>query len=87
MTVLFGTGSSAFLDLTHAPWWCGLLAALGILVVIALQSIFPQESADRLALWTKILSQRSRRRSRPLPASGPKVGETKADIKLLLSFR
>lgn len=67
MTVLSGTGGSAYLGLTHAPWWCGLLATLCVLAVIALQSIFPQESADRLALWTEILSQRSGRRSRSLP--------------------
>jgi hypothetical protein len=65
-TVLSGTGGSSYLGLAHAPWWCGLLATLCILAVVALQSIFPQESADRLALWMKILSYRSRRRSRRL---------------------
>ncbi|MFD7186133.1 hypothetical protein ACFRAI_43185 [Streptomyces sp. NPDC056637] len=40
--------------LTGAPWWLAVTAfgclALG-LGVVALQSVFPQESAHRLAWW------------------------------------
>ncbi|MFB6984650.1 hypothetical protein ACNPQN_39115 [Streptomyces sp. NPDC056297] len=47
--------------LTGAPWWMAATAfgclALG-LGVVALQSVFPQESAHRLAWW------RDRRRHR-----------------------
>ena len=56
--------------LTGAPWWMAATAfgclALG-LGVVALQSVFPQESAHRLAWW------RDRRRHRSAK-SGPTTG-------------
>ncbi|MFG3016122.1 hypothetical protein ACGFZB_37875 [Streptomyces cinerochromogenes] len=46
--------TSTVVVLTGAPWWLAV-AAFGCLVlglvVIALQSVFPQESAHRLAWW------------------------------------
>ncbi|MEU4896123.1 hypothetical protein AB0B12_25725 [Streptomyces sp. NPDC044780] len=53
--------TSMVVALTGAPWWLAATAfaclALG-LGVVALQSVFPQESAHRLAWW------RDRRRHR-----------------------
>ncbi|MFC7897656.1 hypothetical protein [Streptomyces sp. NPDC057381] len=55
--------------LTGAPWWMAATAfgclALG-LGVVALQSVFPQESAHRLAWW--------RDRRRRSAKSGPTIG-------------
>ncbi|MEW2436009.1 hypothetical protein AB0952_17920 [Streptomyces caniferus] len=53
--------TSTVVALTGAPWWrtAAAFGCLGLgLVVIALQSVFPQESAHRLAWW------RDRRRQR-----------------------
>ncbi|GAA2155562.1 hypothetical protein GCM10009760_55620 [Kitasatospora kazusensis] len=54
ITAVAGGMSTPALALTGAPWWLTALAfgcfALSLLVV-ALQSVFPQESAHRLAWW------------------------------------
>ncbi|MGW1171979.1 hypothetical protein [Streptomyces sp. NPDC002550] len=59
--------------LLHAPWWLSAMAfaslALG-LVVVAIQSLIPQESAHRLAWWRdrrrhQQLCRQNRRRARP----------------------
>jgi membrane protein implicated in regulation of membrane protease activity len=47
--------------LAGAPWWMAVIAFLWLLcalVVVLVQLVFPQESADRLAWW------RDRRRYR-----------------------
>lgn len=42
--------------LSNAPWWvfAGILAYLFMqLAIVALQSVFPQESRDRAAWWSE----------------------------------
>ncbi|MFI9358506.1 hypothetical protein [Streptomyces lydicus] len=46
--------------LLHAPWWLSVMAFTSGLVVVAIQSLIPQESAHRLAWW------RDRRRHQQL---------------------
>ncbi|MET7695660.1 hypothetical protein ABZT06_48710 [Streptomyces sp. NPDC005483] len=59
--------SSLALALSRAPWWLTAVAlALGLLVTV-IQSVFPQDSAHRLAWWRARWHQQQRRRS-PLPA-------------------
>jgi hypothetical protein len=52
-SVVAGSGSLTSI-LLGAPWWLTAAVfscfALG-LIVVAVQSVFPQESADRLAWW------------------------------------
>lgn len=45
-------GSSGLISvLLGAPWWLTAEVFTLYLVVVAVQSVFPQESADRLAWW------------------------------------
>ncbi|MEU9211209.1 hypothetical protein AB0D27_25515 [Streptomyces sp. NPDC048415] len=65
------TGISGLaLALTGAPWWLTAVAftcfALGLLV-IAIQSVFPQDSAHRLAWWRARWHHQQRRHT-PRPA-------------------
>ncbi|MFF9098828.1 hypothetical protein ACF1AX_37650 [Streptomyces sp. NPDC014802] len=66
------TGISGIgLALIGAPWWLTALAfscfALGLLVT-AIQSVFPQESAHRLAWWRARWNHQHRRGTRhPAP--------------------
>lgn len=46
------------LRMSGAPWWATLISCVLFLSTICLQSVFPQESADRLAWW------KDRRRAR-----------------------
>lgn len=82
------TGISGLaLALTGAPWWLTAVAftcfALGLLVTI-IQSVFPQDSAHRLAWWRARWHHQQRRptsrsaRHQPLrhtqpPAMGPET--------------
>ncbi|MEU0169022.1 hypothetical protein ACL07V_34775 [Streptomyces sp. MB22_4] len=60
--------SGILLALTGAQWWLTALVltcfALGLLVT-AIQSVFPQESAHRLAWWRARWNHRQRRGTRP----------------------
>lgn len=60
--------SGIVLALTGAPWWLTALAftcfAFGLLVT-AIQSVFPQESAHRLAWWRARWNHQQRRGTRP----------------------
>ncbi|MCX5443915.1 hypothetical protein [Streptomyces sp. NBC_00063] len=65
------TGISGIaLALIGAPWWLTAVAftcfALGLLVT-AIQSVFPQDSAHRLAWW-RARWHHQQRRHNPLPA-------------------
>ncbi|MEV2211169.1 hypothetical protein AB0H86_06675 [Streptomyces sp. NPDC050997] len=85
------TGISGIaLALIGAPWWLTALAftcfALGLLVT-AIQSVFPQDSAHRLAWWRARWNHRQRRQNtaptgrrsnRPAPgATGPRPNPRK----------
>ncbi|MFD7734126.1 hypothetical protein ACFV6F_27560 [Kitasatospora phosalacinea] len=65
--------SGTALALGGAPWPLTVGAfgcvALGLLVV-ALQSVFPQESAHRLAWWRALWRHRQQRRQIPSAVSG-----------------
>ena len=68
LPIATGAGSTA-LVLASAPWWLAGIAfacfALS-LAVVAIQSVFPQESAHRLAWWRdRRLHQRKGRDQRP----------------------
>jgi len=58
--------SGIALALTGAPWWLTALAftcfALGLLVT-AIQSVFPQDSAHRLAWWRARWNHQQRRQN------------------------
>lgn len=59
-----GLGSTT-LALAGAPWWLAILAFACFtlsLVIVGIQSVFPQESAHRLAWWR---DRRRRQRREP----------------------
>jgi hypothetical protein len=59
--------SSLALALSGAPWWLTAVAlALGLFVTV-IQSVFPQDSAHRLAWWRARWHQQQRRHT-SLPA-------------------
>ncbi|MGW1008285.1 hypothetical protein [Streptomyces sp. NPDC002520] len=52
-TIATGLGDTTSV-LLHAPWWLSVMAFVRLtlgLVVVAIQSLIPQESAHRLAWW------------------------------------
>jgi hypothetical protein len=60
-----GVGGALVGLMAGAPWWALTVCVVLVLGVIALQSVFPQDSADRLAWW------KDRRRYRePRPRRG-----------------
>jgi hypothetical protein len=68
-----GIGGVLVAHLAGTPWWALTGCTVLLLVVIALQSVFPQESAHRLAWWKdrrRYRLTRPRRRDRP-PAELP----------------
>ncbi|MFE9132139.1 hypothetical protein ACFYOF_43170 [Streptomyces sp. NPDC007148] len=75
-SIAAGLGSTTS-ALLHAPWWLSTMAfgslILG-LIVVAIQSVIPQESAHRLAWWRdrrrhqQVCRQISGQRARPEPA-------------------
>lgn len=48
---VLGLGSTITLGADRAPWWIVLVSGMLGTLVIGLQSVFPQDSADRLAWW------------------------------------
>lgn len=75
--------SGLVLAVTGAPWWLTAVAfacfALGLLVTV-IQSVFPQDSAHRLAWWRARWHHQQRRHTPPptlrhtqTPAAGPET--------------
>lgn len=72
-----GLGGPVGLRACGAPWWIVFLASTLSFTVICLQSVFPQNSADRLAWWRDLRRSRERRavrRAQKRPATGPGEG-------------
>ncbi|WP_329201900.1 MULTISPECIES: hypothetical protein [unclassified Streptomyces] len=44
------------------PWWGVVLCLILVLAATSLQSVFPQDSSDRLTWWTNLRDHRTRRR-------------------------
>ncbi|MGW4898286.1 hypothetical protein ACWEQL_39515 [Kitasatospora sp. NPDC004240] len=67
-TAIAGGIATMVLTLAGAPWWLTAAAfgcfALG-LVVVAIQSLIPQESAHQLAWWRAYWHHRQLRRQTP----------------------
>ncbi|GHD35539.1 hypothetical protein GCM10010313_82970 [Streptomyces violarus] len=58
--------SGIVLSLIGAPWWLTALAFSCFLLVTAIQSVFPQESAHRLAWWRARWIHQQRRGTHPI---------------------
>ena len=83
ITAAAGGISTTALALTGAPWW--LTAAFGCfalsLLIVALQSVIPQESAHRLAWWRARWRHQQLRRQTPHPHH-PTTGPTPSAARL-----
>lgn len=67
-----GAGGVLVAHLAGAPWYALTGCTVLLLVVIGVQSVFPQESADRLAWWKdRRRDRRSRLRGDRPPAALP----------------
>jgi hypothetical protein len=62
-----GIAGPVGLHVSGAPWWATLITCVLSLSVICLQTVFPQESADRLAWW-KDRRRSQERKVRDAPA-------------------
>lgn len=84
-TTIAGGIATTGLALASAPWWLTVAAfgcfALG-LAVVALQTVFPQDSAHRLAWWRALWRHRQLRRQPPpggRPVTRPVMGSADSD--------
>ncbi|MGW3038158.1 hypothetical protein ACWDCB_44115 [Streptomyces sp. NPDC001178] len=68
---LSSVGSALVGHLAGAPWWAVTGCTVLLLGVIALQTVFPQNSADRLAWWKDRRRYRSPRPRRDRPPAVP----------------
>ncbi len=84
ITAAAGGISTTALALTGAPWWL-TAAAFGCfalsLLIVALQSVIPQESAHRLAWWRARRRHQQLRRQTPHPHH-PTTGPTPSAARL-----
>ncbi|WP_217547678.1 hypothetical protein [Streptomyces sp. GbtcB6] len=74
-TALSGAGGLGGVLVSHlagAPWWAIIGCIVLLLVVVGVQSVFPQDSADRLAWW-KDRRRYQARRDRPPAALPPQT--------------
>jgi hypothetical protein len=73
-----GFGGTMVSHMAGAPWWAITVCVVLVLGVVALQSVFPQDSADRLAWWTdrrRYREPRPRRDRPPASVTQPPVEE------------
>ncbi|MER5889210.1 hypothetical protein ABT160_35745 [Streptomyces sp. NPDC001941] len=56
-----GAVSGLATALAGAPWWGVAICLLLSLVATAIQTVFPQDSSDRLTWWTDRREHRTRR--------------------------
>jgi hypothetical protein len=70
---VLGLGSTITLGADRAPWWIVLVSGMLGTLVIGLQSVFPQDSADRLAWWRDLRLYRERMTGR-VRETEPQVG-------------
>ena len=69
-----------------APWWIVLLSSTLGLVVICLQGVFPQNSADRLAWWRDLRRSRERKATRRAQKQSAEPRQHQADQGLHRRF-
>lgn len=61
---VFGLSSATGLAIIGAPWWIAMMVVIATLLCTLVQSVFPQESADRLEWWRDRRRTKTRERTR-----------------------